>query len=52
MTVRFRIDGILQPAEPFPRATGDSILNIFKVLGDLDITEKRNPRTAVSLPRS
>ena len=27
MAVRFRIDGILQPAEPFPRTTGDSILN-------------------------
>jgi type II secretory ATPase GspE/PulE/Tfp pilus assembly ATPase PilB-like protein len=44
MTVRFRIDGILQPAEGFPRATGDGILNIFKVLGDLDITEKRKPQ--------
>jgi type II secretory ATPase GspE/PulE/Tfp pilus assembly ATPase PilB-like protein len=44
MAVRFRIDGILQPAEPFPRATGDSIVNIFKVLGDLDITEKRKPQ--------
>jgi general secretion pathway protein E len=44
MTVRFRIDGILQPAEPFPRATGDSVVNIFKVLADLDITEKRKPQ--------
>src|SRR6266516_1561434 len=44
MTVRFRIDGILQPAAPFSRATGDAVLNIFKVLGDLDITEKRKPQ--------
>jgi general secretion pathway protein E len=44
MTLRFRIDGILQPAEPFPRATGDSVVNIFKVLADLDITEKRKPQ--------
>jgi type II secretory ATPase GspE/PulE/Tfp pilus assembly ATPase PilB-like protein len=44
MTVRLRIDGILQPAEPFPRATGDGVVNIFKVLADLDITEKRKPQ--------
>jgi type II secretory ATPase GspE/PulE/Tfp pilus assembly ATPase PilB-like protein len=44
MTIRFRIDGILQPSEPFPRATGDGVVNIFKVLADLDITEKRKPQ--------
>jgi type II secretory ATPase GspE/PulE/Tfp pilus assembly ATPase PilB-like protein len=44
MTVRFRIDGILQPSEPFPRATGDGVINIFKVLANLDITEKRKPQ--------
>jgi type II secretory ATPase GspE/PulE/Tfp pilus assembly ATPase PilB-like protein len=44
MTVRFRIDGILQPAVGFTRPTGDSIINIFKVLADLDITEKRKPQ--------
>jgi type II secretory ATPase GspE/PulE/Tfp pilus assembly ATPase PilB-like protein len=44
MTVRFRIDGILQPADPFSRQMGDSVLNIFKVLADLDITEKRKPQ--------
>jgi type II secretory ATPase GspE/PulE/Tfp pilus assembly ATPase PilB-like protein len=44
MTVRFRIDGILHPATPFSRSTGDGVLNIFKVLGDLDITEKRKPQ--------
>lgn len=41
MTVRMRIDGILQPARPFDRAEGDAVLNICKVLADLDITEKR-----------
>ncbi|NBO91211.1 MAG: type II/IV secretion system protein [Planctomycetia bacterium] len=41
MTVRFRIDGILQPGTPMPRDQGDGVLNIFKVLADLDITEKR-----------
>jgi type II secretory ATPase GspE/PulE/Tfp pilus assembly ATPase PilB-like protein len=41
MTVRLRIDGMLQPAKSFERHEGDSILNIFKVLAALDITEKR-----------
>lgn len=44
MTVRFRIDGILQAAAPFSRERGDSVLNIFKVLANLDITEKRKPQ--------
>jgi general secretion pathway protein E len=44
MTVRLRIDGILHPAAPFKRATGDAVLNIFKVLAALDITEKRKPQ--------
>jgi len=44
MVVRFRIDGIMEPATPFARATGDAAINIFKVLADLDITEKRKPQ--------
>ncbi len=44
MTVRFRIDGMLQPAPGFSRHTGDAVINIFKVLSDLDITEKRKPQ--------
>jgi type II secretory ATPase GspE/PulE/Tfp pilus assembly ATPase PilB-like protein len=44
MTVRFRIDGMLQPAPGFGRHTGDAVINIFKVLADLDITEKRKPQ--------
>ncbi|CAN5483159.1 hypothetical protein BH10PLA2_BH10PLA2_16430 [soil metagenome] len=44
MTVRFRVDGILHSADPFSRGMGDAVLNIFKVLGDLDITEKRKPQ--------
>jgi type II secretory ATPase GspE/PulE/Tfp pilus assembly ATPase PilB-like protein len=44
MTVRYRIDGILQSTSPFGRAMGDAVLNIFKVLADLDITEKRKPQ--------
>ena len=44
MIVRFRIDGIMEQSSPFARPTGDSVINIFKVLADLDITEKRKPQ--------
>ncbi len=44
MIVRFRIDGILEASNPFARPTGDAVINIFKVLADLDITEKRKPQ--------
>lgn len=44
MTVRYRIDGMLQPAEPMSRSTGDAIISIFKVLADMNITEKRKPQ--------
>ncbi|MGQ0635729.1 MAG: GspE/PulE family protein [Planctomycetaceae bacterium] len=43
-SVRYRIDGVMYPAEPFDRAMGESIVNIFKVLGAMDITEKRKPQ--------
>ncbi len=41
MSVRLRIDGVMYPTEPFDRVTGDAVMNIFKVLGGMDITEKR-----------
>jgi general secretion pathway protein E len=44
MTVRFRVDGILNSAGPFSRPMGESVVNIFKVLAALDITEKRKPQ--------
>lgn len=44
LTVRFRIDGILHATDPFGRAMGDAVINIFKVLADLDITERRKPQ--------
>src|SRR5207237_8002290 len=44
ISVRFRIVGILVATAPFSRQMGDSVLNIFKVLGSLDITEKRKPQ--------
>jgi general secretion pathway protein E len=44
MSVRYRIDGILHAAEPFDRPTGDAVLNVFKVLAAMDISEKRKPQ--------
>ncbi len=44
MTVRIRIDGMLHATDPFSRATGDAVLNIFKVLCNMDIAEKRKPQ--------
>lgn len=44
MSVRIRIDGVMYPSEPFDRAIGEAIVNIFKVLGAMDITEKRRPQ--------
>lgn len=40
-TIRLRIDGVMYPTDPFDRATGDAVVNIFKVLSAIDITEKR-----------
>jgi type II secretory ATPase GspE/PulE/Tfp pilus assembly ATPase PilB-like protein len=42
--VRFRIDGIMKAQESMDRRVGDSVLNILKVVAELDITEKRKPQ--------
>ena len=34
LSIRLRIDGVMYPTEPFDRAVGDAIVNIFKVLVD------------------
>ncbi|CAN5897269.1 hypothetical protein BH23PLA1_BH23PLA1_23540 [soil metagenome] len=44
LSVRYRIDGIMHAAEPFDRPTGDAVINIFKVLCAMDISEKRKPQ--------
>jgi len=44
LAVRIRIDGVMYPTEPFDRSVGESVVNIFKVLGAMDITEKRRPQ--------
>ena len=40
-SVRLRVDGVMYPSEPFDRSTGDALVNIFKVLSAMDITERR-----------
>jgi general secretion pathway protein E len=44
MSVRMRVDGMLHASAPFSRAMGEAIVNIFKVLCNMDITEKRKPQ--------
>ncbi len=41
LSVRLRIDGVMFPAEPFDKSTGDAVTNIIKVLCAMDITERR-----------
>jgi type II secretory ATPase GspE/PulE/Tfp pilus assembly ATPase PilB-like protein len=44
LSIRYRIDGILHKAEPFDRPTGDAVINIFKILAAMDISERRKPQ--------
>lgn len=44
MSVRLRIDGVMYPTDPFDKAIGENVVNIFKVLSAMDITEKRKPQ--------
>ncbi|MBY0228662.1 MAG: GspE/PulE family protein [Gemmataceae bacterium] len=41
MIIRYRVDGMLTPAKNLDRGVGDKVLNVFKVLAAMDITEKR-----------
>ncbi|MEX0717422.1 MAG: GspE/PulE family protein [Planctomycetaceae bacterium] len=41
LACRIRIDGAMYPVDPLDRGTGDSVVNVFKVLAGMDITEKR-----------
>jgi general secretion pathway protein E len=44
MSVRYRIDGMMANQEPLNRALGEAVLNVFKVIADLNITERRKPQ--------
>jgi len=41
LQVRYRIDGILHNATPYPAEIGRSIISAIKVLADMDIAERR-----------
>ncbi|QGX41180.1 GspE/PulE family protein [Permianibacter aggregans] len=42
--VRFRIDGVLQKVYEMPSAIGQAVLARFKILGRMDVAEKRKPQ--------
>lgn len=42
--IRIRIDGVMHSGEPFDKDTGQAVVNVFKVLSAMDITERRKPQ--------
>ena len=44
MHVRLRVDGVLEPTRSFPIAVHNGVISRFKVLGGMDIAEKRAPQ--------
>ena len=44
LQVRFRIDGILYDMDPIPRRVQDAIISRVKVMGKMDIAERRLPQ--------
>lgn len=44
LQVRFRIDGILYAMESIPKAAQDAVLSRIKVMGKMDIAERRLPQ--------
>ncbi len=44
IVVRYRIDGILQPAASFMQKLGLPVLNVYKNLCGMDIAERRKPQ--------
>jgi type II secretory ATPase GspE/PulE/Tfp pilus assembly ATPase PilB-like protein len=44
MNVRFQVDGLFQSGEPLKRSMGEAVVTILKILGNLDLNEKRKPQ--------
>jgi type II secretory ATPase GspE/PulE/Tfp pilus assembly ATPase PilB-like protein len=44
VVVRFRVDGVMHAAETVPQAAGRAVVSAFKVIGDMDIAERRRPQ--------
>ena len=55
LVIRFRVDGILQPAMTLDRQIRDSLVSRVKILANLDISERRLPqdgRLCIRVPQS
>jgi general secretion pathway protein E len=48
--VRFRIDGVLHQVYQMPMSVLSAMTSRIKILGRMDVVEKRRPRTAASRP--
>jgi type II secretory ATPase GspE/PulE/Tfp pilus assembly ATPase PilB-like protein len=44
VAVRFRIDGVLQAADPYSRERGEGVIKVFKTLAGLDRGDRRRPQ--------
>ena len=42
--VRFRVDGVLQTSSSMPVGEGKGVISAFKVVSDMDISERRRPQ--------
>ena len=42
--IRFRIDGMLQSLNSLPAGLGQAVVSVLKVVGDMDIAERRRPQ--------
>jgi len=42
--VRFRVDGVLQSSSTMPIGDGKGVISAFKVVSDMDISERRRPQ--------
>ena len=52
LRIRFRIDGVLKEAAHVPKRMIGAVISRLKIMSELDIAEKRSPRTAGSASRS
>ena len=44
MKIRYRIDGVLQDVMELPTAARAGVLSRLKIMGELDISERRRPQ--------
>jgi general secretion pathway protein E len=44
VNVRLGVDGIMRPSKPFTRTMGRAVANVFKIVSNLDVSEKRKPQ--------